>query len=183
MGGYGALRIGQKYPGIFSSIYLLSPASLMQNENSLHNTRSFQLADSIKTIEEFSKADFATKIIFACAAAWSPDPVNPPFYIDLPVKNGQLRTQVLSKWAANMQLTTLDQFIGNLKQLKAIAFDAGTKDEDIAASIKVLDAELNKYRVKHTFEIYEGNHINRIAQRIKQNMLSFFSTNLSFAGK
>jgi S-formylglutathione hydrolase FrmB len=28
MGGYGALRIGQKNPGVFSSIYLLSPCCL-----------------------------------------------------------------------------------------------------------------------------------------------------------
>jgi hypothetical protein len=68
----------------------------------------------------------------------------------------------------------------DLKQLRAIAFDAGTKDESIAASLKVLDAELYKYKVNHFFEIYEGTHISRIAERIKIKMLLFFSSNLSF---
>jgi hypothetical protein len=57
---------------------------------------------------------------------------------------------------------------------------AGTKDENIAASIKVLDEELNKNGVKYLFEVYEGTHINRIAERIKLKMLPFFSKNFSF---
>lgn len=183
MGGYGAMRLGQKYPGIFSSIYLLSPALLKQNENNLQNLKSYHQADSIKTMDDLTKAAFGTKVIFACAAAWSPNPANPPFYVDLPVMNGQFQMSVLDKWIANMPLTTIDQYIGNLKQLKAIAFDAGTKDEAIAAAIKVLDAELNKYGVKHNFEIYEGNHTDRITQRIKENMLTFFSTHLTFPRK
>ena len=81
---------------------------------------------------------------------------------------------------ANRPLITLDQNISNLKKLKAIGFDAGTRDQSIAASIKVLDAELTKYGIKHTFQIYEGDHINKIAERMAGNMLVFFSKNLSF---
>jgi hypothetical protein len=44
----------------------------------------------------------------------------------------------------------------------------------------VLDEKLNNYGVKHFFEIYEGDHINRIAERIEKKMLIFFSDNLSF---
>ncbi|MBD0352434.1 MAG: hypothetical protein ICV65_14900 [Flavisolibacter sp.] len=91
-----------------------------------------------------------------------------------------MQLQVLAKWTANRPLVTLDQYIHNLKQLRAIAFDAGTRDQNIAASIKVLDEELNKYGIKHFFEIYEGDHINRVAERIEQKMLLFFSQNLLF---
>jgi enterochelin esterase-like enzyme len=183
MGGYGTLRLGEKYPDIFSSIYLLSPAAIMQFQNDpLKNSSNF-LADSIHTMNEFDKAGFGTKIVFACAAAWSPNPQRPPFYVDLPVMDGQLHPEVLNKWAANMPLSDLDQYITNFKKLTAIAFDAGNKDEGIAASIKVLDGELNKYGIKHFFEIYEGTHTNRIAERIRKNLLPFFSKNLSFSAK
>ena len=114
--------------------------------------------------------------MYASAAAWSPNPNKPPLYLDMPV--GDKQAMVLQKWAANMPLTTLDQYIGNLKQLHAIAFDAGNKDADIAASLKVLDAELNKYNIAHSFEIYDGTHISRIAERIETRMLKFFSDNL-----
>jgi enterochelin esterase-like enzyme len=99
--------------------------------------------------------------------------------MDLPVKDGVFQPAIQAKWAANRPLITLDQYIDNLKKLKGIAFDAGTRDQGIAASIKVLDEELNKYNVKHTFELYEGDHINRIAERIETKMLRFFSDNLS----
>ncbi|GAA4729602.1 alpha/beta hydrolase family protein [Flavisolibacter ginsenosidimutans] len=182
MGGYGALRIGEKHPEIFSAVYLLSPCCLNSSpvvESSI--PKNFLRADSIKTIDEFAKTDFGTKIVFASAAAWSPNPAQPPFYLDLPVKDGKLQTSVLQKWDANRPLNSLDQYIVNLKKLKGIGFDAGTRDEAIAASIQTLDAELNKYRIKHSFEIYEGTHTNRIAERIGKKMLSFFSENLSFA--
>jgi S-formylglutathione hydrolase len=177
MGGYGTMRIGEKHPEIFSSIYLVSPATLLQNSSS---ATGFGNVENIKTFADLDKADFRTKATFGTAAAWSPNLHNPPFYLDLPVKDGQLQTVVLNKWAANMPLTTVDQYIFNLKQLRAIAFDAGTKDESIAASIKVLDKELNKYGVKHDFEVYEGNHTNKVAERIRVKMLPFFSKNLSF---
>jgi enterochelin esterase-like enzyme len=180
MGGYGAMRIGQKYPDVFSSIYLLSPCCLAAQTNFTQVSPTYLKADSIASIAGFENADFGTRIAFASAAAWSPNPKLPPFYVDLPVKNGQLQPEVLVKWNANRPLATLDQYITNLKQLRAIAFDAGTRDHSIAASIKVLDEELNKYQIKHVFEIYEGDHINRVAERIEQKMLSFFSQNLLF---
>jgi len=180
MGGYGTLRIGQKNPDVFSAIYLLSPCCLAAGTNTTQIPPSYLKADSIKTFAEFEKADFGVKALFAYAAAWSPNPTQPPFYFDLPVKNGELQPAVLAKWSANRPLTTLDQYILNLKKLRAMAFDAGTKDQTIAASIKVLDGELNKYGIGHMFELYEGDHTNRVAERIGGKMLQFFSDNLSF---
>ena len=34
--------------------------------------------------------------------------------------------------------------------------------------------------VAHTFETYEGDHSNRIPQRLEEKVLPFFSNNLSF---
>jgi enterochelin esterase-like enzyme len=181
MGGYGALRIGEKNPEVFSTVYLLSPCCLNATPMPVDNIPvAFLRADSIKTVEEFKKADFFTKALFASAAAWSPNPTNPPFYIDLPVKNGKLQPQVLEKWDANRPLNSLDQYIYNIKKLTAIGFDAGDKDASIAASIKTLDEELNKYSIRHSFEIYDGNHINHVADRIENKMLKFFAENLLF---
>jgi enterochelin esterase-like enzyme len=184
MGGYGAIRIGEKHPEIFSSIYLLSPCCLTPDVSNLPDTQRIAKMEAIKTVADFEKADFGTKIAFASAAAWSPDPTNPPLYLALPVKDGQLQANIQAKWIANRPLANLDQYITNLKQLRAVAFDAGDKDQSIAASITVLDKELNKYKVPHSFEIYSGDHLNRIKERIEQKMLVFFSNNLSFfAGK
>lgn len=180
MGGYGAFRIGEKYPGIFSSIYLLSPCCLANEWISDRIPANFMRADSIKTLEAFQQSDFGTRIVFASAAAWSPNPDRPPFYVDLPIQDGRLDPVVLAKWTANRPLVTIDQNISNLKKLKAIGFDAGDKDRGIAESIRQLDAVLNVYGIKHSFEIYDGDHTNKVADRMAGHMLRFFGANLLF---
>ncbi|WP_018618245.1 alpha/beta hydrolase [Spirosoma luteum] len=179
MGGYGTIRIGQKHPEIFSSLYLLSPCCMVPNMNSPTNSERATKMEAIKTQDELEKADFGIKAAFASAASWSPNPTNAPFYLDLPTKDGQPQPLVTAKWAANAPLATLDQYIGNIKQLHALAFDAGSKDASIAATNKTLDALLTNYQIPHTYEEYDGDHINRIAERIEQKMLPFFTTNLS----
>ncbi len=179
MGGYGSMRIGQKHPEIFSSLYLLSPCCMLPNMNGSVNAAMAARMEGIKTLADLEKADFGTKAAFASAASWSPNPTNAPFYLDLPVKEGQPQPLVTAKWAANAPLATVDQYVGNLKQLHALAFDAGSKDASIAANIKILDGLLTSYQIPHTYEEYDGDHLNRIAERIEQKMLPFFTANLS----
>ncbi len=180
MGGYGAMRLGMKNPEVFSSIYLLSPCCMSPNLSPRPGSGSPSPAEKIKTQEEVAKADFMTKATLASAAAWSPNPKNPPLYVDLPTKDGEFQPLVAAKWAANAPLAMVDQYIPNLRRLKAIAFDAGTQDRSIAAGIQTLDGILTNYAISHTFEIYEGDHVNRIAERIETKALPFFSNNLSF---
>lgn len=175
MGGYGTMRIGQKHPEIFSSLYLLSPCCMMPEQSMRTKPETLE---AVKTIDDFKNAEFGTKIYFAIAAAWSPDPKNPPFYLDLPVEDGQPLPGIEKKWWSNMPLVTLDQHILTIKKLKGIAFDAGNEDESIARSIKLLDSSLNRYGVPHLYEEYKGDHVNRIAERIAQKMLPYFSERL-----
>jgi S-formylglutathione hydrolase len=177
MGGYGTMRIGMKYPGVFSSIYALSPCCMIPN---MELAAGPSKAEAIHTIEEFNKADFGTKAQLASAAVWSPNPKNPPFFFDLPTKDGQVQPLVLAKWAANAPLAMVDQYVGNLKKLKGIAFDAGDKDTGIAGTIRTLDGILNGYDLPHTFEIYEGDHVSGIQDRIETKTMQFFSKNLAF---
>jgi hypothetical protein len=49
------------------------------------------------------------------AAAWSPNPRNPPFFFDLPSKEGQVQPAIAARWAVNAPLAMIDQYIPNLK--------------------------------------------------------------------
>jgi S-formylglutathione hydrolase FrmB len=178
MGGYGALRLGMKFPEVFPFVYALSPCCLAPVN--LQSGRPMPRAEAIQAYEELEKADFGTKAALASAAAWSPNPTKPPLFVDLPYQNGEFVPRIAAKWAANAPLAMLDQYITNIRRLKAIAFDAGDKDAGIAATIKTLDQTLRDYGVPHTFEIYEGDHLNRIAERIETKMLPFFSAHVAF---
>ena len=183
MGGYGTIRIGMKSPDVFSSIYALSPCCMIFTMNAGAGRGAPPRAESITTIEEFEKADFPTKAQFASAAAWSPNPKNPPFFFDLPTRNGELQPLVAAKWAANAPLAMVDQYLANLRRLRAIAADAGDMDNPIAGTVRTLHDMLETNGVAHAIEIYEGNHVNRIAERVETRVLPFFSVNLAFPGE
>jgi hypothetical protein len=47
----------------------------------------------------------------AGVAAWSPNPKNPPFFFDLPSKDGKIQPDVVARWAANAPLAMIDQYV------------------------------------------------------------------------
>lgn len=179
MGGYGTIRIGERHPEVFSSIYLLSPCCMAPGAP--RSAEAIAKIEAVKTTDDIAKADFMTKAALAYAAAWSPNPTRPPFYTDAIVENGKISPVADIKWNANMGLSNIDQYITNLRQMKGIGFDAGDRDQPIAANIKVLHQILDNYKISHSYEEYEGDHINKIGERIETKMLPFFSQNL--AGK
>jgi S-formylglutathione hydrolase len=78
MGGYGTIRIGMKHPGVYSSPYLLSPCCMMVG--SIHSNPR---VEAIRYPADVATLDFLSRAVFASAAAWSPNPKNPPFFLDL----------------------------------------------------------------------------------------------------
>ena len=91
----------------------------------------------------------------AVAAAWSPNPKKPPLYFDMPF--GDAQQEVLNKWAANAPLVFVHQYIGNLKQYKAIALDVGDQDGLRMDAGKLHDI-LDSYGIANSFEVYPGTH-------------------------
>jgi S-formylglutathione hydrolase FrmB len=93
MGGYGALRIGMKRPDVFMSLYVMSACCLTANRNP--RPESMAQSEAIKTREQAEEAargrGFGPSVNLASAAAWSPNPKNPPLFLDLPVKDGKVR--------------------------------------------------------------------------------------------
>ena len=127
MGGYGATRIGMKHSDVFGSLYIMSPCCLSARTAGPQPGR-WKSLEAVKTPEDSAKLPFFARAQLATAAAWSPDPKNPPLYLDLPTKDGVPQPDVLAKWAANAPLAFIDQYIDNLRQYRAIAIDVGDQD-------------------------------------------------------
>jgi len=176
MGGYGTLRIGMKHPGVFSSLYAQSPCCLAANLEP--SAELFARVAAVSSPDQFAAADFATKAMMASAAAWSPNPGNAPRYFDLPIDGGKPVPQVIAIWAANAPLAMVHQYIPGLRSYNAIAIDAGDHDTAIAQSVRSLDMILTGYKVSHVAEIYAGDHVNRIGERLQTKVLPFFSAHL-----
>ena len=189
MGGYGAARIGMKHSDVFGSLYIMSPCCLspMGGGGPVPSDRMKELAiaNEKKVADAKSPSDLAAQspgfgaAQFATAAAWAPDPKNPPLYFDIPTKDGVPVAEVQAKFAANAPLVFVDQYIGNLKQYRAISMDVGDQD-GLRFDATKLHNILDNYGVANSFEIYPGTHTSAVADRFQNHVMPFFSKNLCF---
>jgi S-formylglutathione hydrolase FrmB len=207
MGGYGTVRIGMKRPDVFSSLYIMSACCLMNDPAprgqgaAPAGPRGAAAGDGRATATPDGRAAAPngapaganggrgaapagrgggfSNVQMAEAAAWSSNPNNPPDFVDLPVKDGELQPLIRAKWIANSPLAMLDQYVTNLKKYSFIGLEVGTQDT-LAASNRQLDQAMTNLGIKHTFQTYEGDHTNRVPQRFEENVLAFFSKSLAF---
>jgi enterochelin esterase-like enzyme len=188
MGGYGATRIGMKYPDVFGSLYIMSPCCLsprpspppdsLGDPNSSSAGKELEdAAAALKSPGDSASLPFFTRAQLASAAAWSPDPKNPPLYFDLPTMGGVPQAGILAKWAANAPLAFVDQYIDNLRQYRAISIDVGDQD-GLRVDTKKLHEILDSYGIRNNFETYPGTHTSAVADRFQNHVLPFFSQNL-----
>jgi Putative esterase len=179
MGGYGATRIGMKHSDVFGSLYIMSPCCLSPRPAGPGNPDLEKQLEAVKTPEDAAKLGFFPRAMLASAAAWAPDPKNPPLYLDLPTKNGEPQPDIVAKMAANAPLAFIDQYVGNLRQYRAISIDVGDQDGLKVDTAKLHDV-LDKYGIANGFEVYSGTHTSKVADRFQNHVLPFFSQNLCF---
>jgi enterochelin esterase-like enzyme len=189
MGGYGASRIGMKHPDVFGALYIMSPCCMSPmgdgGPGPADQMKERAIANEKKVAAAKSPADLAAQspgfgaAQYATAAAWAPDPKNPPLYFVLPTKDGVPQPEILARFAANSPLAFVDQYIGNLKQYRAIAMDVGDQD-GLRFDAQKLHDILDNYGVANSFEIYPGTHTSAVADRFQNHVLPFFSKNLCF---
>jgi S-formylglutathione hydrolase FrmB len=189
MGGYGASRIGMKHPEVFGALYIMSPCCMSPmaggGPGPADQMKARAIASEKKVAEAKSPADLAAQspgfaaAQYATAAAWAPDPKKPPLYFDLPTKDGVPQPDIVAKFTANSPLSFVDQYIGNLKQYRAIAMDVGDQD-GLRFDATKLHTIFDSYGIANSFEIYSGTHTSAVADRFQNHVMPFFSKNLCF---
>ncbi len=192
MGGYGATRIGMKHADVFGALYIMSPCCLSPmtggGPGPADEAKERAIAGEKKVAAAKSPADLAAQspgfqsAQYATAAAWAPDPKNPPLYFDLLTKDGVPQPEVVAKYAANSPLAFVDQYIGSLKRYRAIAMDVGDQD-GLRFDATKLHEILDRYSVQNSFEVYSGTHTSAVADRFQNHVMPFFSKNLCFTGE
>ena len=181
MGGYGATRIGMKHADVFGSLYIMSPCCLSPRGAGPVDPATEKALEAVKTPADSASLPFRLRAQLASAAAWSPNPKNPPLYLDLPSKDGAVQPDVIAKWAANAPLAFIDQHLADLRQYRGLAIDVGDKDGLRVGAAKLHEV-LDSYGITNTFEVYPGTHTSAMADRFQNHVLPFFSRNLCFGG-
>jgi enterochelin esterase family protein len=106
--------------------------------------------------------DFDALNILAMSACYSPNPES-EFGFDLPfdLKTSELREEVWQKWLEHDPVRLVEKSVDNLKSLKLLYLDAGTRDEvflDLGA--RILCERLKKFDVPHIQEEFDDGHRN-----------------------
>ena len=200
MGGFGALNIAMHHPEVFGAVYSMSPG--LFDENGL--AESFMFAGD-RLIQDFvdyeaelaslppedaQRKMFAAPEEFSLAYgyAFAPNPDRHPPYFDYPYTEigGQLvrNEEIWKNWESGFGGIAEEamQYKENLLKLKGIVVDYGIRDENpwIPKGSEYYGEQLTAAGIPVKVERYEGNHFDQLGQRIREHMLPFFSTLLTF---
>jgi len=175
MGGYGTIRIAMKHPETFSSIYMMSACCLEPM------VLTPEVAARIERMSEadVAAADFGGLAPVSTLVTWSPDPKDEGFLkADTGLRpDGTLDPLANYRIAANSPLVLIPQYLPALNGLEAFAMDIGDKDFLLEPN-RLFREELDRFGVQYQFELYEGDHGNRVAERIRTEVLPFFGEHL-----
>ena len=173
MGGYGALRIGMEHPEVFAAAYGMSPCCAVWNAD---EDRDYVVkAQKAKNLQQIVDGGMGPQGELALAAAFSPDLHNPPFGVAWPFDaKGQQVPAVVERWKANVLTSIAAKYAAGAPRLQALAFDVGRQDA-LLPSVHKFDRELTKLGIAHQFSEYDGNHNNRIHERMEKFVLPMMS--------
>ena len=200
MGGFGALNIAMHHPDVFSAVYSMSPglfdrdglaeSFMFADERIIANFVNYENELASLSVEDAQQRMLRSPQQFALAYgyAFAPNPDQHPPYFDYPYQefNGELIRDdaVWAKWESGFGGIAEEaaQYKDNLLALKGIVVDYGIHDENqwIPKGSEYYGEQLSAEGIPVRVESYNGNHSNQLAVRIREHMLPFFSTLLTF---
>jgi S-formylglutathione hydrolase FrmB len=172
-GGYGALALALRNPGVFGAVashsgdmyfeYCYRPdipkcVRLVEDAGGLEPWfRSFD-----QTVQK-EKDHFHVLNILAMAAAYSPNPAAPPFGFDVPwdLGSGAFRDEVWARWLAHDPLSLLERHADALRDMRLVYLDCGTRDEfHLQFGARMFARRLGELGIAHEHQEYRDGHMN-----------------------
>jgi S-formylglutathione hydrolase FrmB len=170
-GGYGALVMAMRHADKFGLVCSTSGDCYFEYSYLPGFAEAYRAikGEPRKIIEKFwdetarkGKDDFAALNTIGMSACYSPNP-NSPFGFDLPfdLETGEILPAVWERWRAHDPVFMVEKYAENLKSLKLLFVDAGTRDEfglDLGA--RILSRRLKENGVPHETEEFDDGHFN-----------------------
>jgi len=179
-GGYGALIMAMRHADIFGLACSTSGDCYFEFCYLPDFAKAFRAIKGSpqKFVEKFwdeeakkGKDDFAGLNIIGMSACYSPNPES-EFGFDLPfdLETGEIRFDIWEKWLAHDPVRLVEKSVENLKSMKLLYIDAGTRDEfalDLGA--RILCKKLKKFDIPHIHEEFDDGHM-QISYRYNRSL-------------
>jgi hypothetical protein len=186
-GGYGALVMGMRHSDIFGLVCSIAGDAYFEYCYPGDFAKAFRLikGDPKRFMREFwstekhGKDDHSALDTIGMAACYSPNGTG--FDLPFDLETGEIRKDVWERWLAHDPVRLADEYAEDLRSLRLLFIDAGTRDEfalDVGA--KILSRKLTDLDVPHIHEEFDDGHFN-ISYRYERS-LELISENIYTVG-
>ncbi len=166
-GGFGAWNVSTRNPEVFGALAMLSGDSF------------FEMTQK-KVVYEYLgsvwpeppngpvQGNDLSQLVYACAACYSPNVDNAPFFVDLPVSfpSGELIAPVWDRWLSFDPVVNWQDRVDNLRKLSGILLDVGSNDDhQLQWGHRLLSHYLREANIAHESTENAGNHGGRSRER------------------
>ena len=181
-GGFGSWNLASRNPDVFGAMAVLSADSWL---DMTHKFLLYKYLDSIwpEAPDGFVEGNPYAEIVYNYSATYSPNPDNPPHYVDLPVAfpSGELLQDVWDRWLAFDPVVNVRERHDNLRRLRGILLDVGFNDNyNLHWGHRLLSHCLTEAGIPHEHRENPGDHGGRRLERY-QVALEWLSQTLEYA--
>lgn len=166
-GGYGSLIMGMRHADVFGLVCSTSGDAYFEHCYLMDIPKAFRaikgdphgFLQRFWPEEEKSKDDFAALNIIGMSACYSPN--GPGFDLPFDLETGEIRANVWARWIEHDPVRLVEKHVENLKSLRLLYLDAGTRDEfglDLGA--RILSRRLRVLDIPHLHEEFDDGHFD-----------------------
>jgi enterochelin esterase family protein len=171
-GGYGAMVLGMKHPGVFGALASHSGDAYFEYCYLPDFPKAIDGLRKHGGVEGFMRAfekaprkkhDLVGVLnIIAMAACYGPRP-RAPLGFDLPfdLDTGRLDERVWDRWLRLDPVRMIPQHAAALRKLRLLFIDVGTRDEyNLHHGARILRRTLRRHGIRHVYEEFDDGHMD-----------------------
>jgi enterochelin esterase family protein len=166
-GGYGSLIMGMRHADVFGLVCSTAGDAYFEYCYPMDFAKAFRTikGDPARFMREFwatekqGKDDHPALNTIGMASCYSPN--GSQFDMPFDLETGEIREDVWARWLEHDPVRLVEKHVDDLRSLKLLYIDAGTKDEfalDVGA--KILSRKLKEFDVPHIHEEFDDGHFN-----------------------
>jgi S-formylglutathione hydrolase FrmB len=166
-GGYGSLIMGLRHAGKFGLVCSTAGDAYFEHCHPMDFAKAYRLIKGdplgfmrrFWSTEKHGKDDHAALNTIGMAACYSPD--GEAFDMPFDLETGEIRQDVWARWLEHDPVRLVHEHAENLKSLKLLFIDAGTRDEfalDLGA--RILSKRLKEHGIDHIHEEFDDGHFS-----------------------
>jgi S-formylglutathione hydrolase FrmB len=177
-GGYGAMWLGMRLPDVFGLMVTHSGDTAfeycymkdfpefitgIEKYGNGHNAVKNFIQTELNYNQPKQRSFFVILNTVGMASCYSPNPKRKEYNFDLPfdIKTGEMIPEVWNKWLKFDPVRLVEKYKNNLRKLKMIFVDCGTRDEfNLYAGARIYCDKLKKNGIKFIHQEFNDGHMN-----------------------